>query len=101
MQTIFHFKVDTKLNLLGKAMIAIDCGYTRVAILAWRISSGADILGTVMRGVNFVLFTSEKEGKKDNNSESEEGPQNFPVDSFKAVHQKIARHSLGTNVGRG
>ena len=34
MKSMFHFKGDTKPNLSGRAMLAIDHGYMRVAILA-------------------------------------------------------------------
>ena len=49
--------------------------------------------------MNFVPSTFRKEGKKNSTIESEEGPQNILVDSFKTVHQKTAWHSLGSKVG--
>ena len=62
MRALFNFKGDHKPNLSGKVMLAIDRGYTRIAILAWWLKTGGDVLRTVMRGVGFVPFTFGKEG---------------------------------------
>ena len=103
MRDVFNIKSNSKPNLLGKATLAIDRGYMRVAILAWWLETGGDILDTVMRGQGFVPFTFGKEkknnsnssGNNNNNSDDEVQVQNIPLDSAKIVHQKTAFHNLG------
>ena len=50
-------------NLKNAAALSVDCAYMRVNLLSWWMSSGADVLGTVMRQV-WLPFTSGKENKK-------------------------------------
>ena len=89
MKTILHVKGNTKPNLLGRITLAIGRGYTRVAIPV-----------LVARNEFCAIYFWER-GGKNNSSESDEGPQNIPVDSFKTEHQKTAHHSLDSKVGRG
>ena len=38
-RAIFNFKGSGKPNLSGVATLAIDCGYTRIAILSWWLAT--------------------------------------------------------------
>ena len=50
-------------NPTNAAALNVDLAYLRANLLSWWISSGADILGTVMRQV-WLPFTFGKENKK-------------------------------------
>ncbi len=97
MKTVFNFKSGTKPNLSGKATLAVDIGYMRAALLAWWLETGADIMGTVMRGLNFVPFTFSKGDKeKSAGSRGPDEAQIIPVKGYKTVYQKTAKCKVGS-----
>ena len=100
MKSFFKKKNPDKLNLSGQATLAVDRGYMRLALLSWWLSTGGDIIGTVMRGMNWVPYTfgDEKKKKQATESESEsskDGPQFIPVNGFRDVYQKTAAVNIG------
>ncbi len=96
MKTLFNSKFEKKPNLSGKATLAIDRGYTRVAILAWWLATGGDVIGTLMRGQGWCPFTFGQEKKKKSSikKEGDAEPENIPVDGFQAVYQKSATYKF-------
>ena len=66
------------MNLSGLATLIIDRGYTaRVKILAWWLSTGGDILGTMKINTSFLPYNSSKaksgaKGKKSSNNDGAE-----------------------------
>lgn len=76
-------------NLSGKVKFAADRGYWRIALLAYVLSLGVDVLGTIMRQLWFPFDSGR------NKNESTGGREHISADGPPCMFQKSVSHNFG------